>query len=455
MATTFLTRLRIREEQPLTVPPDEGTFQWKRVLWNGAPCAGKLIRPRGGAPEDKDAFFELVGKSCVRWSQLSHPYVLQLFGMYRSPAEDLPVLVADLTDTDLSSLLRVRDKGALPLGLKARLLEQVLLGVAHLHSLSPALVHGSLSASKVVVDMKRWVGKLSECCLREAGPRTGGDAMTLFHSKEEERAYQPPEAYNGVYTAKGDVFAYGVLVLHTIGHSLPLPSPSMQQAETAVDMFSEFEARKHCLEFFTYSEIEQLQKIIQRCLRYSPEDRMGMKTLCAEVQSISKSLMQGDPSLLEQDQRQPLQHQQSTDVEQLQIELEHAVHRALSAEEQVKKWKEEAAQVKKAAEKVAIASSLDKEKIVSLSAELQAARSGTGNAGREVTELRLRNLLERVEELEKDKVSLTATKEELLVRLREQDGHVSCVWCTLLVCSPVYLHACTEGLVIRRFRVLC
>lgn len=440
MNTTFLTGLRIREEQPVAVPPDKGTFAWKRVLWNGAPCAGKLIRPGGGAPENKDAFFDLVGKSCIRWNQLSHPYILQLFGMYRSPDENLPVLVAELMDTDLSSLLRVRDKGALPLGLKARLLEQVLLGVAHLHSHSPALVHGSISASKVVVDMKRWVGKLSECCLREEGPTAVGGTVALFHSKEEESAYQPPEAYNGVYTAEGDVFAYGVLVLHTIGHSLPLPTPSTQQSKGAVEMFSEFEARKHCLEFFAYSELEQFQKIIQRCLRYSPEDRMDMKTLCAEIQSISRSLMQEDPSLLEQDQRRPLRHQQSTDVELLQVELENAIHRALSAEEQGRKWKEEAAQVKEAAEKVAIASSIDKEKLVLLSAELQSAQSGTGDAGREVTELRteLRDLLERVEELEKDKVSLTAAKEELLGRLHEQDGHVSCVWCSTLVCYLVY-----------------
>lgn len=420
-SSSFLPGLRIREERPLAAPLDEGTPTWKRVLWNGAPCAGKVIRPGGGAPKDKDAFFDLVGKACVRWSQLRHPYILQLFGMYPSPAEDLPVLVADLMDSDLASLLRKRDKDTLPLGLKARLLEQALLGVAHLHSHSPPLVHGSLSASKVVVDTKRWVGKLSECCLRGEGPATVSGAMTLFHSKEEETAYLPPEAYNEVFTAEGDVFAYGVLILHTIGHSLPLPAPSTQQAEDDIKMFSEFEARRHCLEFFSYSELEQFQKIIQRCLRYSPEDRMDMKTLCAEVQSISQSIVQEeDPSIPQQKQ-----DQQCTDVELLQIELENAVHRAISAEEKGRKWQKEAAQAKELAEKAILAKG--EEKIVLLSAELQSAQRGMEDAGRDVLVLRaeLRDLLERVEELEKDKASLAAAKQELLGRLHEKDGHVS------------------------------
>lgn len=170
---------------------------------------------------------------------------------------------------------------------------------------------------------------------------------------------------------------------------------------------------------------------------------MDLKTLCAEIQSISKSTVQEDPLLLEQEQRQPLRHQQSTDVELLQIELENAVHRALSAEEQARKWQKEAAQLKEAAEKVVLASCMDKEKIVLLSAKLLSTQSGTDNAGREVTELRaeLRELLERVEELEKDKASLQAAKEELLGRLHKQDGQVSCVQCSTLVHCLVCLFA--------------
>ena len=418
LPTAFHTGLTVREEEPFDAPPDEGGFTWKRVLWDGAPCAGKLIWSRGGAPKDKDAFFALVGKACVRWSKLRHPYVLQLFGMYRYPAEDLPVLVAELMGSDLASLLRTRDKDSLPLGVKARLLEQALLGLAHLHSHSPPLVHGSLSASKVVVDTKRWVGKLSECCLREDGSTSVGGTVALFHSKEEETAYLAPEAYNEVFTVEGDVFGYGVLVLHTIGHSLPLPAPYMQQGEDDVKMFSEFEARRHCLEFFSYSEIEQFQKIIQRCLRYSPEDRMNMKTLLSEVQSIRKSIVQE-----EEDTPIPQQKQntQNSDVERLQNELEIAVHRAISAENQGRKWQKEAAQAKEGTEKAILA--MNEEKVVMLSAELESAQR------EEEARAELKYLLERVEELEKDKASLTAAKEELLGMLREQDGYVSWIEC--------------------------
>ena len=439
LTTAFHTGLKVREEEPFYAPPDEGAFNWKRVLWDGAPCAGKLIRSRDGAPKDKDAFFALVEKACVRWNQLRHPYVLQLFGMYRCPAEDLPVLVAELMGSDLASLLRTRDKDTLSLGVKARLLEQALLGLVHLHSHSPPLVHGSLSASNVVVDTKRWVGKLSECCLRGDGSTTVGGTVALFHSKEEETAYLPPEAYNEVFTVEGDVFAYGVLVLHTIGHSLPLPAHSTQQREDDVKMFSEFEARKHCLEFFSYSEIEQFQKIIQRCLRYSPEDRMDMKTLLSEVQSIEKSTVQEeDPTIPQQKQKT-----QNSDVEWLQNELEIAVHRAISAEDQGRKWQKEAAQAKEATKKAA----MNEEKVVMLSAELETAQREKEEAGRDVIELRaeLKYLLERVEELEKDKTCLTAAKKELLGRLREQDGHVSWIECYVVRAILHFVSTCFGG----------
>ena len=433
LTTAFHTGLKVREE-PFYAALDEGAFNWKRVLWDGAPCAGKLIRSRGGAPKDKDAFFALVGKACVRWNQLRHPYVLQLFGMYRCPAEDLPVLVAELMGPDLASLLRTRDKDTLPLGVKARLLEQALLGLAHLHSHSPPLVHGSLSASKVVVDTKRWVGKLSECCLRGDGSTTVGGTVALFHSKEEETAYLPPEAYNELFTVEGDVFAYGVLVLHTIGHSLPLPAHSTQQGEDDVKMFSEFEARRHCLEFFSYSEIEQFQKIIQRCLRYSPEDRMDMKTLLSEVQSIEKSIVQEeDPPI-----PQRKQNTQNSDVERLQNELEIAVHRAISAEDQGREWQKEAAQAKEGAEKRIIA--INEEKVVMLSAELESAQREKEEARAE-----LKYLLERVEELEKDKASLTAVNEELLGRLREQDVHVSWIECYVVRVILNFVSTCFGG----------
>ena len=433
LTTAFHTGLKVREE-PFYAALDEGAFNWKRVLWDGAPCAGKLIRSRGGAPKDKDAFFALVEKACVRWNQLRHPYVLQLFGMYRCPAEDLPVLVAELMGSDLASLLRTRDKDTLPLGVKARLLEQALLGLAHLHSHSPPLVHGSLSASKVVVDTKRWVGKLSECCLRGDGSTTVGGTVALFHSKEEETAYLPPEAYNEVFTVEGDVFAYGVLVLHTIGHSLPLPAHSTQQREDDVKMFSEFEARRHCLEFFSYSEIEQFQKIILRCLRYSPEDRMDMKTLLSEVQSIEKSIVQEeDPPIPQQKQ-----NTQNSDVERLQNELEIAVHRAISAEDQGRKWQKEAAQAKEGAEKRILA--INEEKVVMLSAELESAQREKEEARAE-----LKYLLERVEELEKDKASLTAVNEELLGRLCEQDLHVSWIECYVVRAILHFVSTCFGG----------
>ena len=59
-----------------------------------------------------------------------------------------------------------------------------------------------------------------------------------------------------------------------------------------------------------------------------------------------------------------------------------------------------------------------------LSAELESAQREKEEARAE-----LKYLLERVEELEKDKASLTAAKEELLGMLREQDGYVSWIEC--------------------------
>ena len=159
---------------------------------------------------------------------------------------------------------------------------------------------------------------------------------------------------------------------------------------------------------------------------------MDMKTLLSEVQSIETSTVQEeDPPIPQQKQKT-----QNSDVEWLQNELEIAVHRAISAEDQGRKWQKEAAQAKEATKKAA----MNEEKVVMLSAELESAQREKEEARAE-----LKYLLERVEELEKDKASLTAVNEELLGRLCEQDLHVSWIECYVVRAILHFVSTCFGG----------
>ena len=111
-------------------------------------------------------------------------------------------------------------------------------------------------------------------------------------------AYMAPEAELGPtcdYTEKVDIFSFGVLIIHTLTHQLPVPGPTRAKVNGRMIAVGEYERRKHHLRACSDAEVEAFQKPIQRCLEFDPDDRITSTSLVQDLQVIQEVV--GEPTM--------------------------------------------------------------------------------------------------------------------------------------------------------------
>ena len=118
--------------------------------------------------------------------------------------------------------------------------------------------------------------------------RTPEDEFPLLIMEKMEtmmpgtHAYMAPEAELGLscdYTEKVDIFSFGVLIIHTLTHQLPVPGPRMAN-EPGTHTYL------HQLTVCTDLEVELLHDPIQRCLMFNPDDRIVPASLVQHFQTV-------------------------------------------------------------------------------------------------------------------------------------------------------------------------
>ena len=105
------------------------------------------------------------------------------------------------------------------------------------------------------------------------------------------RAYMAPEAELGPscnYTEKVDIFSFGVLIIHTLTHQIPVPGPTRTKVNGRMIAVGEYERREHYLRVCSDAEVEAFQKPIQRCLEFDPDDRITSTSLVQDLQVIQE-----------------------------------------------------------------------------------------------------------------------------------------------------------------------
>ena len=197
--------------------------------YKGLKCVGKKIHDwllKDKESASKDIVRRFV-EECRFLRQVRHPNIIQFLGVYFQPGLQAPILVMEFLPTNLTSC--IQQYGILPDEISYSILHDVALGLCHLHSQTPPIIHRNLSSNNVLLtpNMTAKISDLSTAKIL-TNPRPSGMTKTPGDS-----SFMPPEAMmsNPEYDTCIDEFSYGIMMIHIFSGQWPEPQVGPIRAE--------------------------------------------------------------------------------------------------------------------------------------------------------------------------------------------------------------------------------
>ncbi len=263
----------------------------KELDFCGMKCAGKRIHNLIydlASRREKVAIVERFMSECELLSGLHHPCIVQFLGVYLEESSQLPVLVMEYLYTSLSACIDMY--GVLQDEISYSILFDVALGLRYLHEHSPPIIHRDLSANNVLLtrDMAAKISDLGVAKILNLSPAQMGQ-MTQTQMPGTP-CYMPPEAMvaRPKYTAKVDIFSYGVMIVHMLSGQWPIPGEAFQEdsndPDTSVPV-SELARRAEYLQKIRPDH--PLMRLIRQCLSNTHSRRPNAAEIAASVGSLA------------------------------------------------------------------------------------------------------------------------------------------------------------------------
>lgn len=170
-------------------------------------------------------------------------------------------------------------------------------GLAHLHSISPRLLHKDFKTSNVLVD-ENFVAKVADAGIRNflgrteaAGPSSQVEADEVFLAPEVKEFRQ--------YSEKSDVYSFGVFLLELVCGQEARESYSPESNQTLVERvlnYHDFSTVSTMVDprmgnKFTVEGMEEFVQLIVRCIDPSSELRPGISYVVSELDRILEKEM--------------------------------------------------------------------------------------------------------------------------------------------------------------------
>ena len=303
----------------------------------------KIFYERDVPPADKAAISQRFEEECRRVTQLKHPNIVQMNGVYFHPRTRQPTLVMELMDTSLRHYLE--EHPAVPPTVKHSVLLGVASGLVYLHTLSPPLgpiIHRDLTANNVLLNLgEEMIAKIADLGqARIAGRIPAQMAQQQLTKCPGNADHMPPEAQidDPEYDTALDIFSFGVVMLHTLAHEWPKP---LSKLESAFRVRSEVDRRKTYLDKI---EGSLLKPLVVECLGDSAESRpvagelTGTLKLAMKLHPQMQSIREAHKEVLHQvhDLQQQLQEQQVQEQQQarqLSFKNQELIHQMKSMTE--------------------------------------------------------------------------------------------------------------------------
>lgn len=168
-------------------------------------------------------------------------------------------------------------------------------GLAHIHSLSPRLLHKDFKTSNVLVD-ENFIAKVADAGIRSflgrvdvAGPSSQVEADEIFLAPEVKEFRQ--------FSEKSDVYSFGVFLLELVSGQEARESPESNQTLVEwVQSYHDFNTISTIIDQrlgdrFTMEGMKEFVLLIIRCIDTSSELRPAMSYVVSELDRILEKEM--------------------------------------------------------------------------------------------------------------------------------------------------------------------
>ena len=254
------------------------------VDYLGLRCLALRLRNRGGE-KDESALVRRMADVCSTLSNLRHPHLVQFLGVsHDATSPRIPLLVTEHLPLSLASC--INRYGVLPDEIGYGILRDVALALHYLHEQTPSMIHGDLSAAKVLV-ARDFTAKISGVGVARIVDPLG--------SRPERRPipwHLPPEVCNedARFSRKVDVFSFGIVMLHTFCGRPPLPkAPYMSQEgeeeDCGVLLLSQADMRIEHLNQLRFNH--PMTETILDCLQNQPGLRPEIREVAPRLCSLA------------------------------------------------------------------------------------------------------------------------------------------------------------------------
>ena len=189
---------------------------------DGLLCAAKIMHPTLFDLRDPGtgSYLRKFREECHLLSLARHPNVVQYLGTYTDPDTQLPVLLMELCDESLTAFLE-RSPGPLSHHIQVNICHNIALALDYLHS--NGLIHRDLTGNNIllIAGIRAKITDFGMSKLATVNPRM--TALTLCPGNV---LYMSPEALDEAksYTAKLDVFSFGIIVIQILTRQFPHPT---------------------------------------------------------------------------------------------------------------------------------------------------------------------------------------------------------------------------------------
>ena len=281
---------------------------------DGLLCAAKIMHPTLFDPRDPgtESYLRKFREECHLLSLARHPNVVQYLATYYDHETRLPVLLMELCDESLTAFLE-RSPGPLSYHIQLNICHDITLALVYLHS--NGLIHRDLTGNNVlmIAGTRAKITDFGMSKLATVNPRM--TALTLCPGNV---LYMSPEALDETktYTAKLDIFSFGVIVIQILTRQFPNPTDRFRTAyvaefdEEVRRVVPETERREGHLKLIP--DAHSLKPLALQCLKKKENERPSALQLSERLSELKQS---------SQYTQSMHQTQSSSDIQQLQQQL--------------------------------------------------------------------------------------------------------------------------------------
>ena len=259
---------------------------------DGLPCAAKIMHPTLFDLRDPGtaSYLRKFQEECHLLSLARHPNVIQYLATYYDPHTRLPVLLMELCDESLTAFLE-RSPGPLSYHVQLNICLDTALALVYLHS--NGLIHRDLTGNNVLM-IAGTRAKITDFGMSKFA--TGNPRMTVLTLCPGNLLYMSPEALDEAksYTAKLDIFSFGVIVIQILTRQFPNPTDRFRTVhvlqlndEEVRVLIPEIERRQAHLKLI--SDTHSLKPLVVECLNMKESLRPSALQLSERLSELKQA----------------------------------------------------------------------------------------------------------------------------------------------------------------------